>query len=98
MPYSGPGAEPGCPAQVPGGMSAAYEVPPQQQQGVLQPQVPPPAASVHDSAATVQSVDFSKALQQAQAQAQVQGMGSQVTLANSQTPRPRLRFRGWDHR
>ena len=77
--------------QVPGGMSSAYEAPlqQQQQQAALQPpalqhaQVPPPAASVHDSAATVQSVDFSKALQHAHAQAQVQGMGSQVLLAHS---------------
>ena len=80
--------------QVPGGMSATYEAPlqQQQQQAALQPpalqhtQVPLPAASVHDSAATVQSMDFSKALQnaQAQAQAQVQGMGSQVLPMHSQ--------------
>ena len=78
--------------QVPGGMSATYEAPlqQQQQQAALQPpalqhtQVPLPAASVHDSAATVQSMDFSKALQNAQAQAQVQGMGSQVLPMHSQ--------------
>ena len=70
-------------------MSAAYEAPLQQQQqqqqtALQQAQVPPPAPSVHDSAATVQSVDFSMALQHAQAQAQVQGMGSQVLPMHSQ--------------
>lgn len=80
--------DPDCCAQVPGGVSAAHEAP-SQQAAAAQPQMPQqppvpqhvalPAHSVHDSATTVQSVDFSKALQQAQAQAQVQGMGSQVS-------------------
>ena len=65
---------------------AALQPPLHQQPPALQhAQVSPPAASVHDSAATVQSVDFSKALQHAQAQAQVQGIGSQVVPVRSQT-------------
>ena len=42
-------------------------------------QVPPVAASVHDSVNTVGSVAINKAIQAAQAQAQAQGMESQVT-------------------
>ena len=49
-------------------------VPPQEAQ------VPPVAASVHDSVNTVGSAAINKAIQAAQAQAQAQGMESQVTL------------------
>ena len=59
-----------------------------------QPPAPAPLASVHDSAATVQSVDLSKALQQAQAQAQVHGMGSQVSGIAASHTRPQTQALG----